>query len=181
MAHSIRHLRFSALLLPLALSACATENEDTTVSSDAVAQTKQACTSGRRHVILVIGDGMQLAHEVAASRYLYGKDKAMAWQKPMKKHGYVTTWDVTTYNKYAGLLGAPAWTADSANPLIGYDPSLGGALPYPMENPASALAYYSQGVGLRRIRPRRPRRWQRDGRPTKATSPGRAAIRLTAR
>ncbi len=27
-----------------------------------------------RHVIVVIGDGMQLAHEVATSRYLFGRD-----------------------------------------------------------------------------------------------------------
>ena len=139
-----RHLRWGALVTPLLLAACGTQ---TTASDPAasVVQAKQACTaSSRRHVILVIGDGMQLAHEVAASRYLYGKDNGMAWQRPMRKHGFVTTWDVSAYNKLATIMGKPAWTPTSADPLLGYDPSLGGTEPYPKQDPAGSFNYFSQ-------------------------------------
>ncbi|MGD8951724.1 MAG: hypothetical protein PVG62_13335, partial [Desulfobacterales bacterium] len=34
-----------------------------------------------RHVILFIGDGMQMAHEVAAGRYLYGADDGLDFHR----------------------------------------------------------------------------------------------------
>lgn len=147
MTQLIRHLRWGTLALPLALSACADETSSTIGEEAAVAQTTQACSkSGRRHVILVVGDGMQLAHEVAASRYLYGKDNALAWHKSkMQKHGYVATWDVTAYNKLAKAYGVPVWTPTDANPLVGYNPTLGGIKPYPLANPDTALGYFQQG------------------------------------
>src|SRR5512147_935710 len=102
MAQQNRLPRWGALITPLILAACGTQTTATNEPDDSVVQAKQACTaSNRRHVILVIGDGMQLAHEIAASRYLYGNDNGMAWQRPMSKHGYVSTWDVSAYNKYA--------------------------------------------------------------------------------
>ncbi len=145
MADLTTHLRWGALITPILLSACGNQTEVTSDPTDGVVQTKQACvTSSRRHVILVIGDGMQLAHEVAASRYLYGKDNGMAWQKPVSKHGFVTTWDVSAYNKYANILGEAKWTPTSANPLVGYNPELGGTEPYPKQNPATGYDYFRQ-------------------------------------
>ncbi len=43
-----------------------------------------------KHIILFIGDGMQLEHEIAASRYLFGRDTELSFQKLMYK-GYVAT------------------------------------------------------------------------------------------
>jgi hypothetical protein len=47
-----------------------------------------------KHVILFIGDGMSLGSEIAASRYLYGHDRGLAWH-PFAVKAYVATWDVT--------------------------------------------------------------------------------------
>jgi alkaline phosphatase len=95
----------------------------------------QAGAAGQspKHIILFVGDGMQLAHEIAASRYLYGTDYGLIFHDssmfPYKT--YVSTWDVTTYNKYAGSLSKPVYNASSFDPVIGYDPDKGGKKPYP--------------------------------------------------
>jgi alkaline phosphatase len=81
-----------------------------------------------KHIILIIGDGMQLEHEIAASRYLYGKDSALEFHKfPYK--GFMSTWDVTTYNRYAAAYGADPYDPDAIDPYVGYDPAEGGARP----------------------------------------------------
>lgn len=85
-----------------------------------------------KHIILIIGDGMQLEHEIAASRYLYGKDGALEFHKfPYK--GFVSTWDVTTYNRYAAAYGADLYDPEVIDPYVGYDPAEGGARPYPAQ------------------------------------------------
>ncbi len=93
--------------------------------------------AGAEHVILFIGDGMNIEHEIAASRYLYGTDFGLAWQNWNEDEdgwsGYASTWDVTTYNKYAAEAGVAAYSEETYDPLIGYDPSQGGATPYPVE------------------------------------------------
>ncbi len=93
--------------------------------------------AGAKYVILFIGDGMNINHEIAASRYLYGADYALAWhawgQLPNGWGGYCTTWDVTTYNRFATLLGRPAYNPVDFDPKVGYDPLKGGAAPYPLE------------------------------------------------
>lgn len=92
--------------------------------------------AGAEHVILFIGDGMNIEHEIAASRYLYETDFGLAWQDWSEEDdgwsGYVTTWDVTAYNKYAAEAGVEAYGEATYDPLIGYDPSQGGATPYPV-------------------------------------------------
>ena len=62
--------------------------------------------SGRiaKNVILIIGDGMNLSHEIAGSRYIYGTDLGLSFHSFDYKN-YVTTWDVSTYNKYAAAGG----------------------------------------------------------------------------
>lgn len=84
------------------------------------------------HIILIIGDGMQLEHEIAASRYLYGTDAGLSWHG-FPEQVYVTSWDVTTYNAFAADRGAASYTESSYNPVIGYDPdpTAGGSAPYP--------------------------------------------------
>lgn len=85
-----------------------------------------------RHVILFIGDGMQLEHEIATSRYLYGKDYALSFHgMPYKAN--VTTWDVSTYNNYATTLGQSLYDPNAIVPSIGYDPTRGGFRPYPLQ------------------------------------------------
>ena len=97
---------------------------------------RQAVAAGVRHVILFAGDGMQLAHEVAGSRYLYGRDRALAWHDWGEGvdgwAGFATTWDVTTYNNYAAAAGVAPYDPDSFDPLLGYDGSRGGWVPYPL-------------------------------------------------
>ncbi|HNT75066.1 MAG TPA: choice-of-anchor I family protein [Anaerolineae bacterium] len=93
--------------------------------------------AGAKYVILFIGDGMNINHEIAASRYLYGADYALTWhmwgQLPNGWGGYCSTWDVTTYNRFATLLGQPPYDPANFDPTVGYDPMTGGAAPYPLE------------------------------------------------
>lgn len=85
-------------------------------------------TSGpAKHIILFIGDGMNIEHEIATSRYLYGEDFGLAFHS-LPYQGNVATWDVTTY-KY--------WSGGSYDPTAiltryGYDPVRGGKVPYPL-------------------------------------------------
>jgi len=83
------------------------------------------------HVILIIGDGMNLAHEIAASRYLYGTDDGMAWQdeRLFPYSNWCTTWDIDTYDRYAAAAGVEPYSPDSFDPAIGYDPQRGGLEP----------------------------------------------------
>jgi len=83
-----------------------------------------------KHIILFIGDGMQLTNELVASRYLYGEDAAMSWHE-FPYEGYMATWDIDTYNRYACRAGEPALSADTFDPQIGYDAYRGGVAPWP--------------------------------------------------
>ena len=85
-----------------------------------------------RHIILFIGDGMQLAHEVAASRYLFGRDDRLIFHG-FPYRGNVTTWDVNTYNYWAKKHNAPAFEPRRIQPWLGYDVSEGGIYPYPLQ------------------------------------------------
>jgi alkaline phosphatase len=94
-----------------------------------------------KHIILIIGDGMQLEHEVAASRYLYGRDFALEFHRfPYK--GFVSTWDVTTYNRYASAYGAVLYDSEAIDPTVGYDPAEGGSRPYPFQKSTSATTTF---------------------------------------
>lgn len=94
------------------------------------AQADGKCPLRAKHIILFVGDGMHLQHEIAASRYLTGKDYDLSFSKfPIR--AYCTTWDVTTYNRYATSLGAPAYSPTTFEPIIGYNVELGGESPYP--------------------------------------------------
>lgn len=99
----------------------------------------------RRQVIIVIGDGMHLAHEVAASRYLFGKDDALSFHD-FPDGAFVTTWDVTGYDGRAAALGLPPYSPESFEPKLGYDPELGGAAPYPLlPDTAERRDYFLRG------------------------------------
>jgi len=81
-----------------------------------------------KHVIFFIGDGMSAGTEIAASRYLYGKDDGLAWHKFPAK-AYVATWDVNVYNANARRSGHPPYSRSSFMPLLGYDARAVGAMP----------------------------------------------------
>jgi alkaline phosphatase len=81
-----------------------------------------------KHVILFIGDGMGVASEVAASRYLYGRDDGLAWSDLPAK-AYVATWDVNVYNARARRERRPAYARSTCTPLLGYDVREAGAAP----------------------------------------------------
>ncbi len=85
-----------------------------------------------KHVILFIGDGMSLASETAASRYLYGHDRGLAWH-PFAVKAYVATWDVTSYNKNAEDEGHPPYREEAFSPSLGYDAKREGRAPHPLE------------------------------------------------
>jgi hypothetical protein len=119
-----------------------------------------------KHVVLWIGDGMQLAHEIAYGRYRYGNDDGVTWRNGANwsKRGFCTTWDKTTYDRYAknaadptdagnAAKQAPAYdrTTFLANPTlyagIGYDVAKGGTAGYP-EQATPSDAYFLTKVPL---------------------------------
>jgi alkaline phosphatase len=81
-----------------------------------------------KHVIFFIGDGMSAQTEVAASRYLFGRDDGLAWQQFPGK-AYVATWDVNVYNGNARKARRPPYSRSSFTPLLGYDARADGARP----------------------------------------------------
>jgi len=81
-----------------------------------------------KHIIFFIGDGMSAQDEVAASRYLYGTDDGLAWQKIPAK-AYVATWDVSVYNGNARKARRPPYSRSSFTPLLGYDVKVEGPRP----------------------------------------------------
>ncbi len=81
-----------------------------------------------KHVIFFIGDGMSAQTEVAASRYLFGRDDGLVWQKFPGK-AYVATWDVNVYNGNARRERRPPYSRSSFTPLLGYDARTDGPRP----------------------------------------------------
>jgi hypothetical protein len=111
--------------------------------------------AGARHVMLFIGDGMHLAHEVAASRYLVGQDDGLAWHGwdllADGWRGFCATWDVGAYDAYAAMHGADSYDPDAFDPRWGYDRLAGGARPSVADSPgllASVYARPGEGAGL---------------------------------
>ncbi len=98
--------------------------------------------AARRNVIIVIGDGMQLAHEVATSRYLYGKDDGLSFHQ-LPTRLFKTTWDVNVYNARASQRGVAPYSPNTFDPMVGYDINLGGEAPYPLlPDTAERRAYF---------------------------------------
>jgi alkaline phosphatase len=98
---------------------------------------------GPRQVIVFIGDGMQLAHEVSASRYVAGTDQGLSFHR-FPYQGHATTWDVTSYNHTAKKLGRSSYSPGAFDPFVGYDATRGGGAPYPLANPDTADAYFTE-------------------------------------
>jgi alkaline phosphatase len=88
-----------------------------------------------KHVIFFIGDGMSAETEVAASRYLYGRDDGLAWHTLPAK-AYIATWDVNVYNGNARRAGRPPYSRSSFAPALGYDVRKDG--PKPMAGPGAS-------------------------------------------
>jgi len=137
-----RQARQAALLVIAALAIAPLQGCGTTDSS--VALPSQTA----KHVILIVGDGMQLEHERAANRYLFGNTTSGLAHWNFDYQGAATTWDVTTYNRYAYTAGKPLFSGNgsvadhsSFDPINGYDPSRGGSAPYPRSN-VGDVAYY---------------------------------------
>ena len=80
-----------------------------------------------RHIILLVGDGMNIEHEITASRYLFGKDFALSFHG-LPYQGNQATWDVNTYKHWSG----GNYNPNAIVPTIGYDPARGGKVPYPL-------------------------------------------------
>ena len=101
---------------------------------------KPAAGPAFKHVILFIGDGMSVESEIAASRYLYGRDRALAWHA-LPGQSYVATWDVTAYNLNARKAGRDAYSASAFAPSLGYDVRREGRRPYPNEGSRGAAEH----------------------------------------
>lgn len=80
-----------------------------------------------KHIILMVGDGMNIEHEIATSRYLYGKDYDLSFHK-FPYQANMATWDVSTYKHWSGGTYDP----NAINPFLGYNPAKGGKVPYPI-------------------------------------------------
>ncbi len=95
----------------------------------------QACGKAPsfKNVIVFIGDGMSVASETAASRYLYGKDAGLAWHS-LAGRTYVATWDVTAYNHNARRAGQPPYDRAAFAPRLGYDVLTEGRVPPPCDD-----------------------------------------------
>lgn len=88
-----------------------------------------------KHVILIIGDGMNFEHEVAGSRYWTGTDTGLSFHG-LPYQNYSTTWDVSAYNAYAenwDYRWKGAYTPSSFKPYVGFDPSCGNTAPSPVQ------------------------------------------------
>lgn len=94
-----------------------------------------------RHLILFIGDGRHLADDIATSRYLFGHDAGLSYQR-LPYRGQVATWDITTYDQYAAEAGAAPYDPQAIEPRLGYDWRLGGRAPYPQDDPPTAGDYF---------------------------------------
>ena len=94
-----------------------------------------------RHLILFIGDGRHLADDIATSRYLFGQDEGLSYQR-LPYRGQVATWDITTYDQYAAETGAAPYDPQAIEPRLGYDWRRGGRAPYPLDNPPTAGDYF---------------------------------------
>jgi alkaline phosphatase len=124
-------------------------------SSGTAAMPDQVTSDQAKHVILIIGDGMQLEHERAYNDYLTGSYDSGLEHLNFPYKGVSATWDVDTYNRYAFTAGATTITNPGFDPqmtasftaALGYDPAKGGKLPYNQDtmaavNSAAALTYY---------------------------------------
>jgi alkaline phosphatase len=98
---------------------------------------KPAARPAYTHLILFIGDGMSVESEIAASRYVYGKDLALAWHS-LPLQSYVSTWDVTSYNQNAKQARRAAYADSVFSPSLGYDVRREGGRPYPGEGSQGA-------------------------------------------
>jgi alkaline phosphatase len=120
----------------LTLSGCSSSSSDTA--------TTPASSLTAKNVILIIGDGMQLEHERAASNYLFGTPDSGLEHQALPYKGVASTWDVNTYNRYTfGKYSSNGFAAKKYNDstvdlnnsatftaTLGYDPSIGGTQPY---------------------------------------------------
>ncbi|WP_005033357.1 alkaline phosphatase [Holophaga foetida] len=126
-----------------ALTALAAILASATIGCGGSSSSSQAATEVQspKHVILIIGDGMQMEHEVAASRYLTGTDDGLAFHA-FPFQSYVSTWDVTAYNKYASFNGTASYAPGAVDASTGYDITLGGVAPYPVDTADHSSYFY---------------------------------------
>jgi alkaline phosphatase len=127
-----RWMTFSAALYALAVGC----NHAPAVKSRPIETMSHWTPSQATHIILFIGDGMHLSHEIAGSRFWTHCERGLIWNS-FPAQAFVTTWDINTYNRHALSRGVPAFSrARQIDPYVGYDPALGGAEP---------VAYFDRG------------------------------------
>jgi alkaline phosphatase len=109
-----------------------------------------------RNVVLLVGDGMSRASEIAASRFLTGQDDGLAWHgAEFEYQGFASTWDVTTYDRHAEALGLAPYAPGTFLPNVAYDVLRGGVAPWPVSR-AGQDRYLLGKLPLRGGAPRVP-------------------------
>ena len=90
-----------------------------------------------KYVFLIIGDGMSVSNEIALSRFLYGKDRMLAWNEfPVQT--FMAPWSRTSYQ---GQYDKNNFDFDK-----GYDTKTAGVLPYPYYKSEEAERYFKKSV-----------------------------------
>ncbi|MBN2243465.1 MAG: alkaline phosphatase [Acidobacteria bacterium] len=100
-----------------------------TPSAEAGCYSRQSPNGRDTRFPTIIGQsaGMNIEHEIATSRYLFGNDFDLSFhQLPYRAN--MATWDVTTYKYWSGGV----YDFNAIDPNMGYDPSKGGKRPYPL-------------------------------------------------
>ncbi len=87
-----------------------------------------------KNIILFIADGMPVESEVAASRYLYGRDWGLAWHA-FPGRAYIATWNVAAYNRNARRQNRPPFSPAVFTPSLGYDARREGRRPFFLQSP----------------------------------------------
>ena len=137
------NLVMTALVGLTVFGACATHN--TTEITAPVRDTNA------HNVVLIIPDGMHNVNEKQYSYYQYGTAKGASFHS-WPYQAYMTTWDVTTYDKFAWQNAQNAVSQSSGqydrasfDPATGYDPALGGTVPTE-GTPQDSDSYFITGL-----------------------------------
>ena len=90
-----------------------------------------------KYVFLFIGDGMSMSSEFALSKFLYGKDKLLFWNKfPVKT--YMETWSMDSYEG--------EYDKNNFDSEKGYNTKVAGTVPYPYYETEESEQYFRDSI-----------------------------------
>ncbi|MBO7431587.1 MAG: alkaline phosphatase [Elusimicrobia bacterium] len=90
-----------------------------------------------KYVFLFIGDGMSMSSEFALSKFLYGKDKLLFWNKfPVQT--YMETWSMDSYEG--------EYDKNNFDSEKGYNTEVAGIVPYPYYKTEESEQYFRDSI-----------------------------------